>query len=136
MAEEWRSGTYVSVWDGGTKVKSDCLYNPTTRQVVIKQVHDEDVDVLDEEYVVLSVPAANGSHYATAASESSRHEYTDEQQATMLFYAERAVTRQKPHAVGIRAPAPSYCSCGGAREWVDDVGNQARCLECGQVGPG
>ena len=44
---------YVSVWDGGTEIRTSCDYNPETNDVTnIEQCEDVgDLDVLEEEYV-------------------------------------------------------------------------------------
>ena len=45
---------FVSVWDGGTTVTTNCQYNPVTK--VVSDIESSDVeglDMLDEEYVEL-----------------------------------------------------------------------------------
>lgn len=45
---------YVSVWDGGTEIRTSCDYNPETNDVTnIEQCEDVgDLDVLEEEYEI------------------------------------------------------------------------------------
>jgi hypothetical protein len=46
--------TYVSVWDDGIEVKSDCIYDTETKQIEeIEMVDISGVDILIEEYVEL-----------------------------------------------------------------------------------
>ena len=47
------SGTYVSVWDGGTEVRSRCTVDLDNNTITIHEVHDVDVDVLDREYLII-----------------------------------------------------------------------------------
>lgn len=75
-------GKYVSIWDGGTAIRSRCTVNLKTREVVIHDSYDIDVDVLDQEYVEL----INDETYYPAANESSRDEYSQEDQEGMFFY--------------------------------------------------
>lgn len=45
---------YVSVWDGGIEVKTNCEYNPTTKEVYDIETSDVDgLDVCEDEYVLL-----------------------------------------------------------------------------------
>jgi hypothetical protein len=45
---------YVSVWDGGTEIRTKCDYDPTTKEVSDIEVADVNgLDVLDDEYVEL-----------------------------------------------------------------------------------
>ena len=60
--------TYVSVWDGGTKVETTCRANRETGEVFDIEVSDVDADgleVLDEEYVRFAdgteIPVVDGS---------------------------------------------------------------------------
>lgn len=47
--------TYVSVWDGGTEIRTSCEYTPETRTASnIETINDvEDLDFLDEEFIEL-----------------------------------------------------------------------------------
>ncbi|TXG76177.1 hypothetical protein E6Q11_05090 [Candidatus Dojkabacteria bacterium] len=46
--------TYVSVWDGGVELSSNCLFDTETKVVSdIDEVYDVDVDVLEEERLEL-----------------------------------------------------------------------------------
>ena len=45
---------YVSVWDGGVEVKSNCDYNPTNKEVSnIETIDIDGLDILDDEYILL-----------------------------------------------------------------------------------
>lgn len=45
---------YVSVWDGGVEVKSNCDYNPTNNEVSdIETIDIDGLDILDDEYILL-----------------------------------------------------------------------------------
>lgn len=45
---------YVSVWDGGIEVKTNCQYDPTTKEVYDIETSDVDgLDVCEDEYVLL-----------------------------------------------------------------------------------
>ena len=45
---------YVSVWDGGVEVKSNCDYNPTNKGVSnIETIDIDGLDILDDEYILL-----------------------------------------------------------------------------------
>ena len=73
-------GEYTSVWDGGHEITSACTVDPYTRKIVIETTHDDKVDVLDREFVVL-----NGMQYP-AANEEERGEFTPEEQSQMFFW--------------------------------------------------
>lgn len=48
--------TYVSIWDGGQRIESQCDYNTDTREVEDVDTMDVDtmgLDVLEEEFVEL-----------------------------------------------------------------------------------
>ena len=46
--------TYVSVWNRGTQVRTDCEFDPTTNMVTnIQQSPNEIEGTLDEEYIEL-----------------------------------------------------------------------------------
>jgi hypothetical protein len=46
------NATFVSVWDGGTEIRSNCHYDPTTNTVSnIEDVDVDGIEVLDKEYV-------------------------------------------------------------------------------------
>ena len=50
------NATYVSVWDGGTRIESNCKYNTETREVTnvgMVSVEKMDLEILDEEFVEL-----------------------------------------------------------------------------------
>lgn len=43
---------YVSVWDGGIIIRTDCLYNPATNDVSdIEQADVVGLDMLEDEYI-------------------------------------------------------------------------------------
>lgn len=45
---------FVSVWDGGVELKSNCDYNPTNKEVSdIESIDIDGLDILDDEYVLL-----------------------------------------------------------------------------------
>ncbi len=74
-------GEYVSVWDGGVEIHSDCTIDIRTRTVTISQTCDVDgLETLDREYVVL-----NGKEYP-AANEEERFQYSEVEQACMFFH--------------------------------------------------
>jgi hypothetical protein len=75
-------GEYVSVWDGGVEVRSNCTVDPRTRKIEIEHISDvEGLETMDREYVVL-----NGKKYP-AANEEERFQYSVDEQAGMFFYA-------------------------------------------------
>lgn len=43
-------GIFVSVWDGGTEIRTDAILNEETGEVTTKSVEADDVDSLDREY--------------------------------------------------------------------------------------
>lgn len=46
---------YVSVWDGGTEIRSKCKYDETNKIVSdIETVAVDGLDILDEEYIELA----------------------------------------------------------------------------------
>lgn len=46
--------TYVSVWDGGIEVRTNCMYNGNTKEVFDIEISDVDgLDILEDEYVEL-----------------------------------------------------------------------------------
>jgi len=48
--------TYVSVWDGGTEIRTSCDFNTNTKEVEYVENTDEnieDFDICEEEYVEL-----------------------------------------------------------------------------------
>lgn len=46
--------TYVSVWDGGTQIRTNCKFNPETRQVSDVESSDvEGLDICEEEFIEL-----------------------------------------------------------------------------------
>lgn len=46
--------TFVSVWDGGTEIRTKCQFNPETKDATdIESVDAEGLDNLDEQYVEL-----------------------------------------------------------------------------------
>lgn len=50
------NATYVSVWDGGTEIRTSCVFNTETKEVEEVDSTDEgieDLDICDEEYVEL-----------------------------------------------------------------------------------
>jgi hypothetical protein len=50
----FKKATYVSEWDNGVQITSDCLYNPETKEVKdIESVNvdDMDLDILEREFV-------------------------------------------------------------------------------------
>jgi len=49
------NATYVSIWDGGTKIETSCKFDTDTNTVSdIESIDDvSDLDLLDEEYVEL-----------------------------------------------------------------------------------
>lgn len=45
---------FVSVWDGGYAISTECKVNTETKEVFdIEVVEDVEVDTLDEEYIIL-----------------------------------------------------------------------------------
>ena len=42
---------YVTVWDGGTEITTNCNYNPDTK--IVSDIEMVEVDILDDEYVLL-----------------------------------------------------------------------------------
>lgn len=47
--------TYVSVWDGGVEITSDCIYNPIEKDVYdIEMVEAEGLNHLEDEYILLA----------------------------------------------------------------------------------
>ena len=52
--------TYVSVWDGGTEIRTGALFNPETRLVhdieIVEGVDEdgEEVEILDRQYIELA----------------------------------------------------------------------------------
>lgn len=48
------NGTYVTIWDGGTEISSNCKFNPDTKVVSeIEMVAVEGLDILEDEYILL-----------------------------------------------------------------------------------
>jgi hypothetical protein len=46
--------TYVSVWDGGIEISTECFYNPDTNDVTDIESSDVDgVEFLEREYIIL-----------------------------------------------------------------------------------
>ena len=48
--------TYVSVWDGGTEISSNCEYDPITTNVTLigsVAVDLDDLEFLEREYIIL-----------------------------------------------------------------------------------
>ncbi len=74
-------GEYVSVWDGGTEVVSQCTVDPRTREVHIHHSEDRpELQTLDREYVRL-----NGKEYA-ACHEDAWADCTAEEQSQMFWW--------------------------------------------------
>ena len=51
---EFRNALFVSVWDDGLEITTNCLYNPETKEVKeieTANVDNLDLDILDREYV-------------------------------------------------------------------------------------
>ena len=48
-----KDATFVSVWDGGTKIISSCKINTETNEVFDIESVDCDVDILDREYIII-----------------------------------------------------------------------------------
>ena len=47
--------TFVSVWDGGTEIRTSCQFNPDTNDVTDIELADgTGLDIFDEQYVELS----------------------------------------------------------------------------------
>ena len=45
---------FVSIWDGNVEVRTNCEFNPETKEVTdIESVEVNGVDMLDDEYVEL-----------------------------------------------------------------------------------
>ena len=42
---------FVSVWDGGTEVRSKAHYDPSTGEVTVLESHDAEVGLLDREFI-------------------------------------------------------------------------------------
>lgn len=74
------NATYTSVWDGGVELESQAYVNPETREVVVLGSHEDEVDILDREFVTFE-----GREYL-ASHASSRSNYTPEEQSLMFFY--------------------------------------------------
>lgn len=52
--DEVTKAIYVSVWDGGVEVRTNCLYNGETKVVSDIETADVDgLDTLEDEYVLL-----------------------------------------------------------------------------------
>ncbi len=49
------NATYVSVWDGGTKIETSCQFDTEKKLAFdIESIDDvEDLDILDEEYITI-----------------------------------------------------------------------------------
>ena len=50
-----QKATFVSVWDGGTEIRTSCLYDPQTNMV--SEIETADVnglEVLDEQFIELA----------------------------------------------------------------------------------
>lgn len=46
--------TYVSIWDGGVRVETNCEFNPETKEVTdVDSVDVDGVDICDEEFIEL-----------------------------------------------------------------------------------
>lgn len=48
-----KEATFVSEWDGGTKIISSCKINTETNEVFDIESVDCDVDVLNKEYIII-----------------------------------------------------------------------------------
>ena len=71
--------TYVSVWDGGTEVRTNCVVDTETRKVEAVDIGEEG-DVLDREYVVI------GEEEFAVFHASERDNYNGEEQQKMFFW--------------------------------------------------
>ena len=47
------NATFVSVWDGGTAIETECKINTITREVFDIISVEADVDVLERQYVII-----------------------------------------------------------------------------------
>lgn len=47
------NATFVSVWDGGTAIETECKINTITREVFDIIPVEADVDVLERQYVII-----------------------------------------------------------------------------------
>ncbi len=48
------TATFVSVWDGGIEIRTDCEYNPITKEVSDIDIAEVDnLECLEDEYVEL-----------------------------------------------------------------------------------
>lgn len=46
--------TYVSIWDGGFRIESNCDFNPETKEVTnVESIDVDGVDICDEEFIEL-----------------------------------------------------------------------------------
>lgn len=48
-----KKATYTSVWDGGYEITTSCKINMETKEVFDIEIVDQDVDVLEGEYVTI-----------------------------------------------------------------------------------
>lgn len=92
--------TYVSVWDGGTEIRTACIYDPISKVISEIETTDEeieDLDVLDREYIelpdgteiaveqnedgeiVVSYEGTEGQDRKSYTDTQDREDYTDEE---------------------------------------------------------
>ena len=53
MGENIINATFVSVWDGGIAIETECKINTNTREVFDIISVEADVDVFERQYVVI-----------------------------------------------------------------------------------
>ena len=92
---------YVSVWDGGTTVTTNCQYNPKTN--VVSDIESSDVeglDILEDEYVELP----DGTEIRDFINED---DYEDEETST----AQRFTVTLELETVNAKTPLEAVREC-------------------------
>ena len=43
--------TYVTIWDGGTEIRTNCHYDPDSKEVTNIESVNVNVEILEDEYI-------------------------------------------------------------------------------------
>ena len=67
---------FVSVWDGGTEVRSKAHYDPSTGEVTVLESHDAEVGLLDREFIEFgedTLPVCKECHESVRQPHTGEH---------------------------------------------------------------